>query len=581
MQLRVVLVLACIAWSDAAWATDRQPQVLVLHSTRRDAQFAILSDREFPRLFGDGRGVDYYAEYLDQPRFSEPGYQAAFRDFLRQKYAAQRFDVIVAMLGNAIEFVRSNRDTLFPGTPVVFFANRAPAPMSNSTGVIAESRFMDTVDFAAVLQPDLEHVFVVTGASARDREYEANARTEFTSARRDLQFTYLSGLPTSELESRLADLPPRSMVYVIVVYQDGSGENFHPVDYTSRVASIASAPVYAWLDAMIGRGAVGGSVLSEQEEVHAIAAVVRRVLRGERAGDIPVSTPDVSVRQVDWRQLQRWGISERHLPSGTLVRFKELNVWERFRPHIIAGAAIVIAQGLLMVALLMQRRRRRAAERHVRDLGGRLLQAQEEERTRIARELHDDVSQQMALLTMEIEMVRKRRTHDRDDVADQAVERARAVAASVHDLSHRLHPARLRILGLAEALDALRGELSQHGVTIDFSHDGVPAVIPPDIALCVFRVAQEGLQNAIKHGKARHVSVRLSAQRGELVLTIVDDGIGFDVSSAWGAGLGLVSMRERLDLVDGRLHVGSEPGVGTRLLVTIPLHALEASAAAV
>src|SRR5215470_9987612 len=133
--LLVVVTLANLAGAHVAQAADRQKRVLVLHSNRRDALIALLTDRELPRLIEVGlpQRVDYYSEYIDLPRFTGSGYEAAFCEFLRLKYQNQQLDAVVAMQDAAIQFVRNNRAALFPETPLVFLANDPPPLMPNST----------------------------------------------------------------------------------------------------------------------------------------------------------------------------------------------------------------------------------------------------------------------------------------------------------------------------------------------------------------------------------------------------------------------------------------------------------------
>ena len=237
----------------------------------------------------------------------------------------------------------------------------------------------------------------------------------------------------------------------------------------------------------------------------------------------------------------------------------------------------------------MQRKRRRRAEANalksatelhtshaqIHDLAGRLITAQEAERRRIARDLHDDIGSQLALLSLELKQIVS--TAESDGVnalkrAHEAILRADDISTNVHDLSHQLHPPKLELIGLVAALEGLRRELSlQHELAIEFSHQGVPGKVPRDISLCLFRIAQEGLQNAIKHSRARAISVRLGADSDTLRLTVSDEGAGFDVAANGHAGLGLLSMRERLDLVRGTMAIHSSPGIGTRLEVVVPL----------
>jgi signal transduction histidine kinase len=589
--LLVAFTLAGLAWADAASAADRPKHVLVLHSSRRDALISLLTDRELPRLIETGlpERVDYYSEYIDLPRFDDPGYEAAFRDFLQLKYQGAHLDVVVAIQDAAISFVNQYRSTLFKDTPLVFLANEAPPAISNSTGVVIERKLGGSLDLAAALHPELQNVFVVSGANETDKAFERRARTEFRPFESRLNFIYLSGLTTGELMSRLRHLPAHSIVYYLLVYQDNAGENFHPLEYLNILAPFSSAPLYSWVDSTMDRGVVGGHLLSQQGEMNALADLVLRVLAGEAADSIPRGTPDLYVTQVDWRQLRRWGISEKRLPAGTVVRFKEPDGWNRYSGYILGGLIVLLAQSALIAGLLLQRRLRRRAEIQVReseaavrasnerihDLGGRLLLAQEAERARIARELHDDINQQVALLAIDLELLREggQRRPDATTLTAEACERAHGIAKSLHDLSHQLHPARLRMLGLVPALSGLQRELSRPDCLIEFSSDGVPATLPHDVTLCLFRVAQEALHNALTHGGAGTVAVRLIGEPDRLTMTIVDDGVGFDVDHAWHRGLGLVSMGERLESIDGTLEIQSRPGSGTRLSINVPFRA--------
>ena len=305
-------------------------------------------------------------------------------------------------------------------------------------------------------------------------------------------------------------------------------------------------------------------------------------------------TPVRTFDQVDWRQLRRWGISEARVPQGTFVRFRELSVWDQYQSYILGAAALFVAQTALIAGLLVQaaRRRRAEAEAHqsqaalkdsferIRDLGGRLITAQEAERSRIARELHDDVGQQVALLSMDLELLSASGSPPSTDADSlrETLDRVQGLAKSVHDLSHRLHPAKLRLVGLVGALSSLPREFAQPGTTVTFTHAYVPEGLPQDVTLCLFRVAQEAVQNAIKHGSARNVAVHLGGDNHTLILTIADDGKGFDVRGQWGKGLGLISMSERLDLIGGTLQLDSSPDAGTRVEVSVPFRAGQARA---
>ena len=590
------LAAAILGPTEVARAAD-QKQVLVVYSTRRNAQVAVVGDRELPRLLSTGVGqeVDYYSEHLDVSRFPDRDYQDTFSSFLATKYQGHRFDVIVAMQDVAIEFLEQARNTVFPGTPIVYFSTSPSTPrLVNSTGVIAEVDLRATVALAEALQPDLRQVFVVSGAQRGDKAYEAIARAQLPSFDPRLTVTFLSGLPSEQLEARLRALPGHSIVLFLLVTIDAKGDTFLPLEYVDRVTAAANVPTYSWIDSAMNHGIVGGSLRSQEAQMKAVAAQVLRVLKGEPADTIPLARPDLSVAQVDWRQLKRWGIDQARIPTGTLVRYRDLSAWDRYRRYIVGAAALVLAQAALIAGLLLQADRRRQAEKRlrssqeqlrtsydrIRDLGRRLLAAQEEEHSRLARELHDDVSQQLSVLSIDLEMLSHGgpdRQADRERLAHHALDRAEGVARSLRNLSHRLHPASLRLTGVVPALGGLQRDLSTAETAITFTHEDAPAALPQDVALCLFRVAQEALHNAIKHSGATAVSIHLKGTRDRLVLTISDDGRGFDVEAA-RRGLGLISMGERVEQVGGTLQIRSQRGRGTQLEVSTPLQAATAVA---
>jgi PAS domain S-box-containing protein len=224
---------------------------------------------------------------------------------------------------------------------------------------------------------------------------------------------------------------------------------------------------------------------------------------------------------------------------------------------------------------------RRLSEASLQELSGRLIHAQEEERARIARELHDDLSQRMALLSIGLEQFEQGMPGLSSKARQQLhniAEVTRELSSDIHNMSHQLHPSKLDTLGLVPAVWGLCKELSkQHELQIKFVHDDVPSQIPKDVTLCLFRIVQEALRNVVKHSGAMEAKLELSSKADEIDLCVSDPGRGFDPEAVKGeAGLGLISMRERLRLVGGHLSVESKPSHGTRIRVRIPLSSTSA-----
>jgi len=222
------------------------------------------------------------------------------------------------------------------------------------------------------------------------------------------------------------------------------------------------------------------------------------------------------------------------------------------------------------------------AQQALEKVSGQLIEAQEKERSRIARDLHDDICQRLALLSMEIEQA-NRTSSGSPAATKQNLEDIRKhcseIAGDVQSLSHQLHSSKLDYLGVAAAIRSLCSEHSkQHHVNVDFSERNVPKHLPKDISLCLFRIAQEALHNAVKYSGTKQFSVALYAIEEEIQLVVRDGGAGFDFEEAKkNRGLGLVSMQERIQLVQGRFAVDSKPGKGTRIFAAVPFVAEQES----
>ncbi len=219
---------------------------------------------------------------------------------------------------------------------------------------------------------------------------------------------------------------------------------------------------------------------------------------------------------------------------------------------------------------------RKQAATVLADLGGRLINAQEDERKRIARELHDDLNQRIALISIELEQVAQLSILAPGGLANRLAGIKRKVSEisnEIHRMSYELHPSKLDHLGLAPALNGFCRELAKsRGIRIDFQQGSLPATLPRDITLCIFRVAQEALQNSAKHSGADEMTVELEASGERLELKVSDTGRGFATTpERMTKGLGLTSIQERVRQVGGEFRIVSEPTHGTTVHVTVPI----------
>jgi signal transduction histidine kinase len=286
----------------------------------------------------------------------------------------------------------------------------------------------------------------------------------------------------------------------------------------------------------------------------------------ELLGQIALANPQYDYSDQDLDAVHRFG----ELYALALQRHRAREELIRYQRHL---EDLVVKRTRHLEAEVAERRR---TEEALRSLSGRLISAQEEERSHVARELHDDISQRLALFGVELEQLGQTPPESVEEIRSQTMnlwKGIRELSSDLHNMSLQLHPSQLKHVGLLPALRRLCENLSkQQKFRIVFDHGEIPRIIPEDVALCLYRIAQEALNNAVKHSGALEARVTLSGSAKELYLQITDSGVGFDPESTKGKrGLGLVSMRERLRLVGGTISVQSQSSGGTKVEARIPL----------
>src|SRR4029077_13641293 len=247
---------------------------------------------------------------------------------------------------------------------------------------------------------------------------------------------------------------------------------------------------------------VGGDIISFASDGKIAGQMAVSILNGEKLGDIPV-VKNSNVMMFDWRALKRWGLRERDLPPESVVLFREISVWERTKRIWASGLLMILALSLLAIYLQYSRAELRKSRDTQVQLSGHLIKAQEEERSRVASELHDDFSQRLALLGCELQITGETFPSSPDRLKQKLSEFRQSVSElgdDLHTISHRLHSSALKNLGLVPALKALCNEFSvKQGIEVDFTPEDIPRSVRPDVALGLYRIAQEGLQNLKKH----------------------------------------------------------------------------------
>ncbi|MGE3776745.1 MAG: PAS domain S-box protein [Pirellulaceae bacterium] len=288
-------------------------------------------------------------------------------------------------------------------------------------------------------------------------------------------------------------------------------------------------------------------------------------------------------RHAYFEQAKRRGMGVGRELSGRRKDGSEFPVEVGLSPICTEAGKFVLASVIDISERRMAETRLRENREELRRLAAQLLGAQEAERRHVARELHDDLGQDLALLAVELDLFQQRFTARSEEAVERLgtmSKRVKRLSSSVHDLSHRLHPMKLEQIGLEAAIRSLCDDLRRsHAMEVTFASTSLPGNLSTEAAICLFRVAQESLRNVVKHSGALHVQVDMTAQATTVRLVVADDGRGFDTGeNVRRGGLGLVSMQERLRLVGGVLIIVSQPDVGTRIEACLPLESTSTEA---
>ena len=387
-SLAAILARRLVLWGLVAWLLAMPPQagagegapsadrarqrhVLLLYTESRLLPALVAADQAIRSTLeaGSPGRIFFYTEYLDTSLFVGDAPANEVRQLLRsrfdQKYPPGRLDLVIAGGMRALRIALRNRAELFASVPLVFIAEQSerlvdPPPDTDVTGVWASLPWAETLDLGLRLQPATRRVVVVAGTASVDSDWLTQARAQLAPYATRLQIEYLTNLTLEEVLDRVSTLPPETILLPGSFLRDTTGRDFIGAQVIGRIAAAARVPTYALSATAIGTGIVGGSVVDWDALGQQAGSLALRVLRGERP---PAAGPAANVHVIDWRQLRRWGLDERRLPPGTLVRFRELSAWDLYKWHIIGVLALVAGQSVILGGLLVQRRQRQRVQR--------------------------------------------------------------------------------------------------------------------------------------------------------------------------------------------------------------------------
>jgi signal transduction histidine kinase len=341
------------------------PTVLVLHWSTEDFPSSPVVNAAIRESFASaGTLVDISTEYLESDRFPESVASMALTDYIRQKYRDRRIKVVIAIAEPALNFALHIRPELFPGVPIVYsgvteLSGGVRNENGGLAGVVSGAAYAATAELALTLHPGAKQMIII--AYSPNSPLQESARMTLASVEQRVKMSYLTETSVPALIEAVRSVPRDSVLLFIRHSQDDPGSTLMPTEVASLVSKAAPVPVYGIADSYIGLGVVGGVVTETHAVGTRVANIARRILEGTRPEEIPFDQLPLAP-VFDARELRRWGLSERSLPVGSVVRFRTPSAWEQYRTAIVSTIGVVLLQSILIAGLVFERRRRRQAE---------------------------------------------------------------------------------------------------------------------------------------------------------------------------------------------------------------------------
>ena len=311
--------------------------------------------------------LDIIENSLVTARFSDENPEAPFVEYLSALFANRPLDVVVSIAAPAADFVQRHRRRLFPTTPMVLTAvDQRRVQYSNLTGndvaVAVNINYLSAFENILQVLPDTKDVIVVVGTSPIEKFWKEAIGKQASPLTNRIKLSWTDELPFEELLKQASALPPHTAIFWELMIVDAAGvvhEGNLPLE---RLHAVANVPIFSYDESFFGNGIVGGPLLLVADTSRLTATVAIRILKGEKAGDIKVSSVEFSAPRFDWGQMQRWGINEKNLPPASEILFRDPTVWEQYRAHILAVTAAILIQAALIFWLLYEHWRRQRAE---------------------------------------------------------------------------------------------------------------------------------------------------------------------------------------------------------------------------
>jgi signal transduction histidine kinase len=609
-NVSTLLAVVCLIVTVGVHAAEEGPakRVLMVHSFGSSAPPFTTHSTAFETTLTQemGKRVDLDQVSLDMARYAQPDMEEAFVEFLLKRLAKWQPDLVVPIGSPAGRFVVKFRDRLFPGTPVIYTGmDRRTVPpdaiTKNATFVGDDFKLAGLVEDILQLAPDTTNIEVILGATPLERYWTIEFRRAFEPFTNRVSFNFLNDLSFDQMLRRLSKLPPRSFILLGLFLRDASGVTHNEDEALQRLHAVANAPINGLYQNQLGLGIVGGRLYQGELQGVESARIAIRVLRGEPMSSFPPMFVGTQRPRYDWRELQRWNISESRLSPDSVIEFRQPTVWERYRWYIVGALFIFALQAAMITGLLLQRTRRRRAEAD--------LQRNREELAHVTRvstvgELTTSVAHELnqplgAILSNAdaAEMFLAADPPALDEVRDILADirkddqRASEVIRRMRNLlqKHDLTPKSIEINeAVEEVLKLISTGVSARKVAIKFERTaGLPRVWcdPVHFQQVVLNLVLNGMEAmAGLPEEKRQVVVRAGpGDNGTVRIAVADSGPGiptdklpklfepFFTTKKEGMGMGLSIARTIVEAHHGKIWAENNPNIGATFYFTVPV----------
>jgi signal transduction histidine kinase/ABC-type uncharacterized transport system substrate-binding protein len=562
----------------------------------------------------------FHSERMSVSDLPESRYFEELRDTYRKKYRGQPIDLIIAVHYRALKFLITHGAEIWPDIPIIFSGveegrrEQLEQVRPNITGIFANARFGDMLDTVLKIHPDIKQMTMIVGASETERFIETRIRNISHKYDGKVNFVYLSDLGFDEILDNVSDLPQNSVAFFLTLLKDGQGKPV-PENSLHLISRVSNVPVYGLFDVYVGHGIVGGSLYSVEHRGVSIGKLGLRILEGEKPEDIPMGTEEKHFDLYDWRQIKRWGISERDLPPGGVVRYRNPTFYETYKWYIWGGIALILLEALLIVHLLINRARRRRVEKMLKEREQRLrevmasrafLQNEVKHLDRVATmgtltaSIAHEIGQPLAAILSNAQAAIRFMDMEQPDLGEarEALDdivindkRAAEVIQRLRGLLKKSDP-KLEILHLdavaQEVVDLLRSEIVLINASVMMDTDKKTPAAQGD-RVQIQQVILNLLVNALDATRtrpedSREIRIFISVdERNGIMFSVSDTGPGiegqkletifetFHTTKDKGMGMGLSICKSIIDQHNGRIWAVNKPEQGAEIIFTLPI----------